>query len=309
MLTRRTTILAIKEATYGTDPAMTGTNAILAWDVEMDVKGEVLAREFLRDTFTNMPHVIGMKEVALTFKTELKGSNAAPDIDPLLVGVGFGTAVTTGTGLVYTLQSNEINVNSTAFRVYKDGNMHKILGARGSVKLTLEAGKYGIAEWSFSGLYDPVAAVANPDVSGLSQNKPPILYNSSFQIGGFSPVTSKLEIDLGNTVTRRDDLNATYGVRSFRISSRKPKMSFDADAVVEASNPFWGDWTGHIVDTYSISVGTPAGNRLIVSGYFEYETNKYADKDGISSYECNAALVSSGPDTQDDELSLKYIIA
>lgn len=309
MLTRRTVILAIKETTYGTDPAMTGTNAILAWDVDLDVKGELLERPFLRDSLSPLPFVVGLKECALNFKAELKGSNSSPDIAPLLSACGFGTAVTSGTAITFSLISDEVSMCSAALKVYKDGNLHKITGARGNVKFILEAGKYGVGEFSLQGLYNAVIADTIPNISGLSANKPPIIYNSSFQIASFSPVCSKAEIDLGNTIVRRDSLNATFGVQEFRITGRKPKLSFDADAVVESSNPFWGDWSGQIVDTFSVNIGSTAGNRLIIGGIFQYETNKYADKDGISAYECVAGLVSSDQDTGNDELTLKYIIA
>src|SRR3990167_5506148 len=239
MLTRRTVIVAGMETTYGTDPALTGTNAILAWDVNLDIKGEVLERVFLRDTLTPMPHVIGLKEAELSFKCEVVGSNAAPMVAPLLTACGFGTGVVSGSWLTYNLQSTEVNMPSVSLYIYKDGNRHKITGARGNMKLTAQAGKYGVHEFTMKGIYNAVDAVAVPDVSGLSANKPPVCYASLFQIAGFSPVSSKLEIDLANEVARADSLNAATGVGLFRVSSRKPKMTFDADAVVEASNPFW----------------------------------------------------------------------
>ncbi len=314
MLTRRTVILAEREATYGTDPAMTGANGILAFDVDMDIKGEVLARDILRDGLSPMAHVIGMKEVALNFKTEIKGAGLTgtvptlPDIQDLLSACGFDTGVYTGTTLKFSLVSDEASMYSAAFKVYKDGNMHKILGARGNVKFNLEAGKYGVAEWAFQGLYDPVSAVTIPDISGVPTTKPPIVYNASFQIASFSPVCSKMAIDLGNSVVRRDSINATYGVVGFRITGRKPTMEFDADAVVESSNPFWGDFlTGSIVDTFSAQVGSTAGQFYKLNGYFEYENLKYGDKDGVSDYECKAALISSDQNTQNDELILTFI--
>lgn len=314
MLSRRTVICAIKETTYGTDPAMTGANGILAYDVAVDFKGEVLRRDVVRDSLSPMPHIIGLKECELTFKAELKGGGLTGTVPTptcelgiLLSGCGFNTGVNTGTTLVFSLVSDEASMNSLAFRVYKDGNLHKILGARGTVKFSLEAGKYGVGEFSFKGLFDPVAASTIMDISGLTTNKPPIVYNSSFQIAGFSPVCSKAEIDLATSVVRRDSLNATYGVAGFRITDRKPKMSFDADAVVESSNPFWGDWAGHIVDTFGVQVGSTAGNIVKLSGYFEYESNKYGDQDGVSKFDCNAALVSSDANTQNDELTVTII--
>jgi len=312
MLTRRTVILAEREATYGTDPAMTGTDGILAFDVDINIVGEVLKRDVMRDTLSQLPGVVGMKEVELTFKTEIKGNGlsgtgtAVPELDPLLHGCGFATAAITGTDLSYVLQSAESSMGSTALKVYKDGNLHKITGSRGTVKAMLEAGKYGVLEFSFKGLYNAVIASTIPDLSGLSANKPPVVYNASFVIDTFSPVCSKMEIDLANGVARNDDINATYGVNSFRIASREPKASFTADAVVESSNPFWGDWSGDVVNPYSVTVGATAGNKVRLSGFMQTETNKYADADGISKYEVAAALVSSTPDTQNDELVIKF---
>ena len=306
MLTRRTVVAAKTEATYGTDPAMTGSNALLAWDVNLDIKGEILERLYLRDSLTNLSPVIGMKEVELSFKSELAGSGGM--LAPLISACGFGTGVISGTALAFALQSTELNMPSVSLYVYKDGNRHKVTGARGNMKLILEAGKYGIAEFTFKGLYNPVEAVALMDMGGIGVNKPPICYNSSFQIGGFSPVTSKLELDLGNEVVSSPSLNASYGVVSFRISGRKPKISFDADAVVEASNPFWGDWAAHVVDTFSVDIGATS-NRYIVDGIFQYTQNKYADKDGVSKYECEAMLVASDPTTQNDELAIKFMNA
>lgn len=313
MLERRTVILAKRETTYGTDPVMTGTDGILAYDVDIDIKGEVLAREVLRDSLSPLPHVIGMKEVSLSFKTELKGNGATgtapnvPEIDPLLHACAFGTAAPAGTALVYNLKSAEANVGSTALKVYKDGNLHKITGARGTVRFRMEAGKYGVAEFELNGLYNAVAAATIPDLSGITGNKPPIVYNSSFQIAGFSPVCAACAIVLGNTVARVDDLNAAAGVDSFRISGRAPKMEFDAAAVVESSNPFWGDWAGEVVDTYSIQIGSVAGNKLLFSGYFQYESNKYGSADGVSKYDCVASLCSSDADSQNDEIQIKFL--
>lgn len=313
MLTRRTVLWVKRETDIGTDPAMSASDAVLAYDIDPDFKGEVLQRPVLRDTLSKIPHVIGMKESALTFKTEIKGAGMTgtvpeiPEIATLLSGCAFNTGVYTGTTLVFSLVSAEADINSLAFRVFLDGNMHKMVGTRGTVKFNLNAGNYGEAEWTFSGLFIPVSAITIPDITGLGSTKPPIVYNSSFQIGGFSPICSAAEIDLANNVIRRDSLNSVSGVHSFRITDREPKLSFDSDAVIEATNPFWGDWEGNVVATWAIQIGSDAGNIIKMDGYFEYETNKYADQDGVRKYDEVAALVSSDVNTQDDELVLTFV--
>ena len=315
MLTRRTVLWAKRETTYGTDPAMTGTDALLAYDVDFQPAGEVIERPVLRDTLSPIAHVIGLKEQSLTFKTELKGIGGVGatvglsgfESDDLLSGVGFNTGVYNGTATIYSLVSAENSLGSVSFRLYMDdANLHKMVGARGTVKLNMKAGNYGELEWNFKGLYVSVASATNPSQTSLTILQPPIVYNSSFQIAGFSPVCSAAEIDLGNDIIRRDSLNASAGVHSFRLTGRKPKLSFDADAVAESSNPFWGDWEGGIVDTFGITIGSTANNKIDISGYFEYAQNKYGDADGVRKFDCEAALVSSNVNTGNDELTIKF---
>jgi len=309
MLTRRTAVLAALETTYGTDPAMTAAaNGFLVWDVDVDINGEVLNRDILRDTLSPIPHVIGMKDVTLKFKTELKGvvgasSSTGPETN-LLSGCSFGTAAVSGTAWIYTPVSAEVDMRSISFWLYKDGNKHKITGARGNPKWTLEAGKYGVIEWTFQGLYNAVSADTVP--TGIPGGLlPPICYSAGFQIGGFAPVCSKAEIDLGTNLVRNEDINAASGVQSFRITGRKGTLNFNADAVIESSNPFWGDWVGDITDTYAMTIGSTAGNKVVLSGYFKYDKNKYADSNGVSKYECNASLVTSDASQSNTEIIVK----
>ncbi len=314
MLTRRTVLLAKRETTYGTDPAMDpAVDGILAYALDIDIKGENLERPVVRDSLSPMPSVIGMKSCSLKFSTELKGVGATTsigtfDLDDLFSGVGFDTGVYTGTSTVYTLQSQESIMSSLSFIVNIDGNMHKILGAKGSMKLVLQAGKYGECQFQFEGLYNPIGTGTLYDLSGISNIKPPIVYNSSFAIGSFNPVTSKCEIDLGNEVTERDSLNATYGVAGFRITDRqKAGMTFDADAVAESSNPFWGNWEGSSVQTLGITIGSNVGNIVKLAGYFTMESVKYGDDKGIRKIDCKAGLCSSDINSQNNELQITLI--
>jgi hypothetical protein len=293
---------------------MTAADGILAYDLDFTVNGEKLERSVLRDTLSPIAHVNGIAETVLTFKTEIKGAGLTgtqpdePEIGRLLNGCGFNTGVASGTSRLYSLVSNEADIGSVAFRVYHDqGTVNKALGCRGTVKFILEAGQYGVAEWEFRGTYVAVAAATVPTLTPGSDVPVP-LYNSSFQIAGFSPVSSTCEIDLQNEISRRDDLNSTTGVDSFRLTARTPIMNFNADAVAESSNPFWGDWDGAVLATFGINAGTNAGNRVLFSGHFLYEqAPKNTDQDGIRTYDCVAALVTSTPSTSNDELSIRFL--
>lgn len=314
MLTRRTVILAKRETVYGTDPAMApSTDGLLAYSVDIDIKGENLERPVVRDSLSPMPSVIGMKSATLKFSAELKGYGATTSIgnwelDDLLSGCGFDTGVYSGTATVYSLQSQESLMGSVSFIVNVDGNMHKICGAKGSMKIVMDAGKYGEIQFQFEGLYNPIASGTLYDLSGISNVKPPIVYNSSFALGSFNPVTAKAEIDLGNEVTERDSLNATYGVAGFRITDRqKASLSFDADAVAESSNPFWGNWEGSAVQTLGITIGSNVGNTIKLAGFFNMESVKYGDDKGVRKIDCKAGLCSSDVNSQNNELQITLV--
>jgi len=315
MLTRRTVLLCKREgATYGTDVAMSpSTDGVLVYGLDVDFKGENLERPVVRDSLSPMPSVIGMKMCTLKFNAELKGIGATTSIgnfelDDLLSGCGFDTGVYSGTSTVYSLQSQESLMSSVSFIVNMDGNIHKILGARGNVKFVMDAGKYGECQFEFQGLYNPVGSGTLYDLSGISNVKPPIVYNSGFAIGAYNPVTSKCEIDIGNAITERDSLNATYGVAGFRITDRqKASLSFDADAVAEGTNSFWANWEGSSVQTLGITIGSNATNIIKFAGYFNMESVKYGDDKGIRKYDCKAGLCSSDVNSQNNELSVTFI--
>jgi hypothetical protein len=309
MLTRKTVILLELESTYGTDPVpVAADDGIYAADVEVEPTGEVLERDYYRDTLSKAAPVIGMKEAQLTFKTEIKGSGAAgtaPKIGKLLQGCGMGQTISAGVSVTYAPQSAETSVKSLTFYVYKDGNLHKITGARGTYVLNLEAGKYGTISWTFKGLYNDVSAAAAPSITMSETTLPPIVYNASFTWGGYAAVASALSIDYGNALSRRESFNAPSGVGSFRIGDRKPQGSFNPEAVVEATHPFWGDWKASTARALGIVIGAQAGNICTISAPKCVSTGvKYSDDEGVAVYDTQFMLAENT--SGDDELSIVF---
>lgn len=153
--------------TYGTDPVpVPGANAILVSSPEVKVDGERLVREFDSATLGALGHVIGIKSATVTFSTELKGSGTAnaggagdvPEIDPLLQACGFALTATAESGggvgdgdLTYDPVST--NRKSVTLYIYLGDVLHKITGAYGNFSLDLNAGKHGVINWEFQGLY------------------------------------------------------------------------------------------------------------------------------------------------------------
>lgn len=310
MLTRKTVILLELESTYGTDPTpVPASNGIYASDVELEISGEVLERDYYRDTLSKAAPVIGMKEAQLTFKTEVKGSGAAgtaPKLGKLFQGCGMSETISAGASVTYAPQSAEANIKSLTFYVYKDGNLHKITGARGTYVMNLEAGKYGVISWTFKGLYNDVSAAAAPSITMSETTLPPIVYNASFSWGGYAAIASALSIDYGNAITRRESFNASSGVGSFRIGDRKAQGSFNPEAVVEATHPFWGNWKASTARALAIIIGATAGNICTINGPKCISTGlKYSDDEGVAIYE-NQFMLSENNSSGDNELSIVF---
>lgn len=308
MLTRRTVLLAKTETTYGTDATPTTTsNALLVSEPTIKITGEVLDRDYLRDSLSPMAPIIGMKEAEIDFVTELKGSGAAgvaPIIGVLFKGCGMAETITTSASVTYAPQSNEANVGSLTIYFYRDGNLHKLTGARGSFALTLEAGKYAKLKFNFKGLYNAVSASACPSVTISESTAPVPVYGTSTTWGTYSPIASNLSVEYGNEITRIESINAAAGVDSFRISARKPQGKMSLAAIVEATHPVWADWASSTVRALVSTLGAVAGNIVTISAPKCVPTSvDYGDDAGVTTYDL-PFLLTKNADAGDDELKI-----
>lgn len=309
MLTRSTVILAKVETTYGTDAVPTAAaNALLVKDVNLKVNGETIKRDFVRSSFSPLQFVRGMKDAEVSFKTELKGTGTR-GVKPaygwegdLLQGCGMGETVVASTSITYAPIST--GFKSVTLYVYKDGIFHKITGARGSFKLNLEAGKYGVVEWNFKGLYNtPVDAT--PTAQTFSGVVPPSFLSAAATVGGYSPIFEKIDIDMANSFSTRKNANSASGITEQVITGREPKGSFDPMTVTEATHAFWGNWSSGAAIALNVGpLGGTSGNTIqITAPKMQYQDITYGDKSGDLSYNIPFAL---NMNTGDDELSIVF---
>lgn len=306
MLIRKTTLLGKIEATYGVDAAPTAAlNAIRARNVQFKEIGEELVRDFDRSSLSPLPHVIGEKYGELSFETELKGSGAAgtpPEIGPCFRSCGFAETIIPATSVAYDPSS--ASFSSGTFYAYRDGILHKFLGARGTADFDLPVGKYGLAAWKLQGLYVPVADAAL--VAGTyNATLPPVIVSAAFSVGGYSAVATKLAISLANELAFRKDLNSANGIREILITGWAERGgSFDPEAVLEATHPFFGNWAAGVQAALTVTIGSAAGNRCVVTGpKLQYKSISPADRDKLYAYEIPFRLAG---DAGDDEAKFLF---
>lgn len=309
LMTRKTVLLAKKETTYGQDASPVGSaDGLLVSDLTIEPSAELLQRDYNKNSFTRQAPVMGAKRNQLSFKIELKGSGAAgtaPAIGKLLKACGMSEAVSEGVSVTYAPESDDASVDSLTFYVHKDGIKHIVTGARGTWTMDLRAGKYGTLTFTFHGLFTSVVDGSNPTLSNLESTLPQIIQQASFSWGSYEAVASKLDLDWGANVVASESFNATNGIYAFRISDREVKGSFNPDAVLEATHPFWGDWEDVTTRALSIAIGQSAGNICTISGPKCVNLGpKYEDSDGVMAYNIPFLLVEDS--TDDDELTVVF---
>jgi hypothetical protein len=334
-------LLAKVEGTYGTDP--TPTNAsnllpVLRDSIAFRLVSEPIGRKFLTGGIA--PN-IGFNTVPtgeLSFTYELRGnlrngttqlditngtSTQALEIDNLLKSCGMsptytaagtpgseGSSAGSRDGFVIYSPSFSSSDEGTSMTFYWQtaNKRHKLTGAKGTVRLSAEAGKVPMLSFTFRGLY---VAPADSDLSTSSAAwfdlLPPLFQGSSITIGSYEPVLTSMEFDLGNEIVRRDSAVATNGVKGFLIADVMPKARLNPEAVTEATNPFWSNWINSTPKLITIPFGATAGNKITLSYTGEYKDVNYTNRNKFRHHDIQIDVVKPELDTTDATwVSLKF---
>ena len=296
LLSKKTFIGIKAEAAQGDAVAATTADFLLAMDVDIKPNIEILERDYSNTFLDRLAHSIGKKFSTVKFKTELKTTGTANIPEPAFIAALEACGLidaTVGTFVpVSTIQSGMHGpANSCSIYVYKDGFLHTVAGAIGNVKFTLEAGKIGFAEFEFSGSYVAVASATNP-VPVFGTAIVPICYSAGLSLfGSTSHIAGKIEIDLGNTIAQRDDVNSANGVKGFMITGRSSKGSVDPEVIDEAN------WTKLVAGTPGstvITLGATTGNIIVFTmAATQYTDVSYGDRSGILTHSANLAFNQS----------------
>lgn len=320
MLKKKSLVLAKIESVSGTDPTPTiALNALLGGNTNIKVNGETLERDFDRASLSPLQHIIGAKDVEITFETELKGSidanlgteDEVPEADPLFQGCGMARSLTASTAKSGAPNDGKIIYKPTSsghktitLWIYLDGILFKANGCMGTMKLMAESGKMPRIEWSFKGTFNVPIDMAIPSGAVYQDVKAVPFTGAQFRVGGYSAIIEALNIDLANDIQRRVDANASEGVLGFIITARDTQGSINPEAVKEATNPFWKDWKAGKAVALTATIGKTVGSKLKVSGpKVQYREITLGERSGIRTYEipCRFAM-----DSGDDELVLEY---
>ncbi|HDM08698.1 MAG TPA: hypothetical protein ENF97_01065, partial [Candidatus Omnitrophica bacterium] len=261
ILAARTQLAAKLEVTEGTAETLSASDALLIANPEFRPAFEIGERENVSASLSQFSSVPGKRSAVIEFDVELKGSGTPgtpPALGKLLKACGFGETVVENTSVTYKPAS--ANISSITMALYMDGVIKKIWGARGNVSLRLEGGLIGILHFVFTGAD---FSVEDGDLlSGVDYEDtvPPAFLNANFTIDSYAALISRLEIDMGNEVALRSDVNRESGYKAAIITRRKPVLTFDPEMVTVATYDFYGKLREGSEGNLNVQIGTSAGN-------------------------------------------------
>jgi hypothetical protein len=308
MLKTRAVILADKEVTYGTDPTpLPASNAVLCEAPEIEILGRKLERSNVKSYFGTLAPINVGEGIKITFTAELKGSGTAgtaPEIGPLLEACGMTHTNIPGTSDSYDPNSDlESAQESVTIYFYQHNICHKVTGCRGTFSLEGKAAEYGKIRFEFTGIYvGPVDE--NIPAPTFNPTLPPKLLSASFSIGGYAAIIENFKVDLGNEIAKRPSANAATGILSYFIKERAVTGEIDPEAVVLSTWNPWSLWENSASGALTITFGSAAGNRCVVSGpKVVLDSIKYAERESLLAY--STPLIFT-PDAGNDEVSLLF---
>ncbi|KRW94356.1 hypothetical protein AQY21_20720 [Paracoccus sp. MKU1] len=185
--------------------------------------------------------------------------------------------------------------------MWKDGNLHKGHAGMGSFTIEAQAGDIAKATFNFTTTYvKPIAQAmpANPVYEDLIA--PQVELSLLTWGGNRDMIAESWSFDAGNDIQARMDVNAAQGYLGSRIAGREPKGGFTPEVQLESDEPFWADFAEAKSKTFTVRVGTEAGNQIAIFGpRAQTSEQSYTDRNGILAYD-KSILFKRGL-TGDDE--------
>lgn len=312
MQTKRRVIAGKIETVEGTAEVLTIAEAgLIAIDPKYNPDIKMLPRGVILASFSKFPDLAGQQMAHISIKAEVIGrgtpyaANNLPVLSPYLRACGLAETVSLTPGAEkVTYKRASAGIPSMTISLYTDGVIKTICGARGTLKFTGAVGGALYAEMDFIGAYvDPIdGALLTPAYSALN---PPQLLNANFTVGTFSPVLKSFELDLGNKLEQRDNMNSASGIQSFALTDGDTRGKFDPEMTLVSSYDYYGKWKNGISGVLNIGAfGSAQYNKVKISAP-RLITTKVAEgtRNGVDIVNVDFQLAIN---TGDDEIVIEF---
>ena len=305
MKTKRTTVIAKIEGTYGTDSTPTGgSNAMLFRNAKITpLNVDMQQRSLVRPFLGSSAEILAAKWFGLEIEVEMAGASAAGGAPPwgcLMRACGMGETIVAVTSVTYApISTGEESVS--AYCNY-DGVLHKSLGLRGTWGLRMNARQIPVLVFTLVGLFSAVADGSLPSLTLTSWQKPKPVNNTNttgFAVHSYAGIMSSLSID-ANNVTPYQNL---VGAERVIFTDRDFKGKVQVEAVTVATKDFWGALTAETIGALAVNHGSVAGATFgITSSVLQITGLNYSELDGIRMLDIDFKLVPSN--AGNDEIAI-----
>ncbi|SOE00680.1 hypothetical protein [Caenispirillum bisanense] len=253
-------LVGLNTGAYGTDPVP--DTAIRAFDFGLSIDGQTLADDPVQPYMgAGDDHIVG-RNVGLQFSIRAVGAGTAgtaPPYGALLRMCGLSETVTAATDVTYEPVSKAFEDGALYYVV--DGKQRALLGARGTVTLTVERSNVPMLRFEMRGLYAaPTDGVAMPavDWSTWPRPKPAEPANTpTFTFHGHSPKLLRMEAALGQAVEFVPRVNDERVDITNRASTGSVTID-EPDSL--ATKDYEAAWVSGERDVLRVVHGTTAGN-------------------------------------------------
>lgn len=265
------------------------------------------------DGFYNGMHIeitagagLGSKSRIIAYNGTTKTVTTATPVSPV---IDNSSTYSIAANVRY-IPHSEVDTNAgsdVCIRWNEDGVEHIFLGARGNVKLMLDANKIPTFDWEFTGLIGTIDDLP-PAVSDFTGIPIPlgVMTNNidAFNCHGLvapNAIGSSLNVDLGNDVKYPD----LFGQDAVLITDRKVKLSVKVLATTLAVKNWYNEIEGAVLKAFAFSLGKTAGNRVsVVAENMHPKSYKSGNIDGIVTADIEAELRPS--DRGNDDLIIVF---
>ena len=299
MIIQRCQVACEVEAAEGTMEVIVVADMFMASNPKFDPTITPHERNPVAASLSPYPSVFGSRSAKMSFDVELVGTAAAGsaiDYSDALRACGVSETLVAITSATYKPAS--ASIPSVTLAMYLDGKIYRAWGARAdSAKLVLESGKAGILSLSFlcADFSEADGVLLAPTYTAI---RPPTFQTAALTIGAYAAIVNKLTLDFGLKTTLRKDANAASGHKSAVITNRQPKLSFDPENVLVATEDFLGKWRSGTTMAFTTAIGSVAGNTITITApVVQYQKATMGEREGVSTLEMEGlCCINAGDD-------------
>jgi len=286
------------------------TVAIPAFDISYSVGNENYQRKEARGHFGKLPSVPGMGTAEMSFKVLMVGTvtKVAPLFDVLMCSAGLKSIMTAGSqktewvpwstfGGAYEGGPPVVNYPiSYALAFWEDGVRYALSGGVSDLTMVCKSGEPMELQFSFKGAYVTTADDATAPALSFPALVPPNFAGAAASILGQTVPFSDFTLALNNTLSPVLDVSATYGIKGYAISDRRPTIKMNPEAVKVATFDTFGTWRAG-TSSAAITWGPVGAISANIHNQFSFSAPKVelkpptlGERDGIRLHEIEANI-------------------